>query len=141
MPKNIPLSKLTQLENDKRLNPDYTTIERNARKHGWKPIKTIKVKSNAKPKIQKVPKVKQSDYKTFLKSKYWKYVHGLVITRDGNKCTKCGNVKRLQAHHLTYEHHYKEHLYLSDLITLCKTCHEKHHNISKVQVKSCYAIA
>jgi len=119
--------KYTKLEKERRLNPDYTTIERNAKKHGWKPIKKkskTKIISNKEPKVPKVEHVK---YPLFLKSKYWKYVHNLVVTRDGNKCTKCGATKRLQAHHLSYKHHFAEHKHLEDLITLCKSCHELEH--------------
>ena len=127
MPKHLSIEKYSQLEKEKRLAPDYVNRERNAKKHGWKPKKVKK--SKVKNKNNAVPKVKQSSYSIFLKSKYWKYVHNLVIDRDGKKCVKCGSVSRLQAHHLTYEHHYKEHLHLNDLITLCKKCHEIEHGL------------
>lgn len=45
---------------------------------------------------------------------------------DGNKCTKCGCKNNLQLHHLTYKNYFKE--LLTDVITLCKLCHEIGHN-------------
>ena len=55
----------------------------------------------------------------------------LVLKRDGYKCYLCGSEQELQVHHGTYKNHFKEHRNLGDLITLCKQCHEKEHNISK----------
>ncbi len=118
--------KYSQLEKEKRLNPDYTTIERNAKKHGWQTKKPKKVKTRTIRKFT-VPKVEQLPYKQFLKTKYWKYVRSLVIMRDGNKCTKCGSIKRLEAHHLTYKHHFTEHKHLDELVTLCRVCHQLEH--------------
>lgn len=77
-----------------------------------------------------------SGYSLFLKSKYWKKVRKTVLTRDGFMCRKCGYKKKLQVHHLSYEHHNYEHLHLDDLITLCKKCHESLHNIKNNTKKS-----
>lgn len=67
------------------------------------------------------------DYNHFLKSSYWKNISKLIIKRDHHKCTKCGGKEYLQAHHLTYEHHFNEHNHLKDLVTLCKYCHSEIH--------------
>jgi len=88
------------------------------------------MKTGRKARISKTSpdgEVIKVNYTAFLKTKYWMGVRQLVITRDGNKCTRCDNTKRLQAHHLTYKNHFNEHKHLEDLITLCKSCHEKEH--------------
>lgn len=69
------------------------------------------------------------NYKKFLKSKYWLKVKLLVLERDNKTCQVCGTKKSLHVHHKTYEHHFNELEHLEDLITLCKLCHEKEHNI------------
>lgn len=93
----------------------------------FKDMKTGRTAKPAKRREAGVPVVKRTDYKTFIRSDYWGYVRKLVLTRDGNKCTRCGATKSLHAHHLTYEHHFNEHKHISDLITLCITCHRLEH--------------
>ena len=120
--------KYSKLEREKRLNPDYVKIEREALKHGWNKKKKPKKKVKSTNKKSVVPFINQCKYPVFVKSKYWKYVRGLVLERDGHKCTNCGKSTQLQVHHLTYEHHYKEHNNLGDLVTLCRMCHEAEHS-------------
>lgn len=72
-------------------------------------------------------------YKSFLKSKYWKRVRVIVLKRDKFSCAICKSSKNLEAHHDTYKNHGQEHKNLSDLITLCHSCHEDYHkNIKAV---------
>jgi 5-methylcytosine-specific restriction endonuclease McrA len=71
--------------------------------------------------------LKKKNYKLFLKSKYWKEVRLVVYKRDNYKCVYCGSKEKIQAHHLTYKNHYKEHKNLQDLITLCEKCHKSEH--------------
>ena len=53
--------------------------------------------------------------------RFWNnVVRPAVIKRDNNKCTKCGSEENLVVHHLTYIDET-----MSDLITLCTTCHGK----------------
>lgn len=82
----------------------------------------VKVRKRRKA-ILSVPKIRRCSYKVFLRSRYWKYVRRLVMGRDGYCCVRCGSGVKLQVHHLTYEHHYEEHLYLEDMVTLCEGCH------------------
>ena len=82
----------------------------------------VKVKKRRKL-VQGVPKVRRCKYKVFLRTRYWKYVRRLVMKRDGYCCKRCGSGKGLQVHHLSYEHHYAEHLWLGDMVTLCEGCH------------------
>lgn len=82
------------------------------------------------------PKIRLCSYKVFLRSRYWKYVRRLVMKRDGYICVMCGCRDKLQVHHLSYEHHYSEHLWLGDMVTLCDGCHRwvhgKNGNVKKL---------
>ena len=80
---------------------------------------------NRKVKTKKIEVITGLSYLEFLKTKYWSKVKRQVLKRDNYKCQKCGSGKLLHVHHLTYKHHLKEHCHLSDLITLCKQCHEQ----------------
>lgn len=75
--------------------------------------------------ISKKGKIK---YAAYLNSDQWKEIRRAVLDRDGNRCRECGQTGLLHVHHLTYNHITEEWGYLSDLITLCKKCHDaKHH--------------
>ena len=80
------------------------------------------------PQTSEIP----TKYGDFLKSSYWKNVKKEVLKRDKNTCSECGSNKYLHVHHLSYSHHFEEHLHLEDLITLCKSCHEKTHKINTI---------
>ena len=82
-----------------------------------------------KKKLSAIFQKKRNDYNVFLRSAYWKKVRLLVLERDNKTCQVCGSKKTLHVHHKTYEHHFSELEHLEDLITLCKSCHEKEHNI------------
>lgn len=74
------------------------------------------------------PSEAQLNYSEFLQSDYWLQVREWIIERDNHTCQHCGTSYYLQVHHLTYEHHGKEHLHPEDLITLCRSCHEQVHS-------------
>jgi len=89
------------------------------------------------PKKNYSKKRSKTEYVLFLRSNYWKRVRKKVLQRDNYTCTQCGRHKQLQVHHLTYEHHNFEHLYLGDLTTLCNKCHELLHKIkNKVKLST-----
>ena len=77
--------------------------------------------------LLRVPSRWMSDYKeVYLYSDRWKRKRAAVITRDGNRCTRCGaDNKTLHVHHKTYRFIGREPL--RDLITLCEDCHRKEH--------------
>lgn len=112
------------------MSNEYIALEKSAIKNGWKPKKkTKKIPTKRFVSVkQKVPPIKQMIYKLFLKSDYWKYVRDLILVRDNKTCIHCSNTNKLRVHHKTYDHHYKEHLHLDDLITLCHNCHKKEHD-------------
>ena len=65
-------------------------------------------------------------YLKYLQSEAWAFLREKVLIRDRYTCQDCGSHDRLQAHHLTYKRLYNE--ALSDLITLCRPCHQRRHN-------------
>lgn len=67
------------------------------------------------------------NYQDFLNTPYWEYIRKRKFEQTDYKCEECGATEDLQVHHETYEHHYREHLYLNDLSTLCRNCHERRH--------------
>lgn len=72
-------------------------------------------------------RARRQEYKEYLASPYWRMVAAAVIARDGKRCTKCSDTKRLEVHHLSYAHRGSEHAHLQDLTTLCHKCHREHH--------------
>lgn len=55
----------------------------------------------------------------------WSRLRQQVFERDGHRCQICKTTESLQCHHNTYERLGAE--LLSDLRTLCATCHINHH--------------
>ena len=70
----------------------------------------------------------KSEYAQQLKSPEWKAKRLEILERDGNKCVKCGETKRLHVHHLSYTSGCNAWEYPNDnLVTLCNECHVKEH--------------
>lgn len=73
----------------------------------------------------------QMNYKDFLNTPYWDGVRNYKLKKSKYRCQLCGNKGVLNVHHKTYENHGREHIKSvadSDLIVLCKDCHEKFHD-------------
>ena len=71
-----------------------------------------------------------ANYQAFLRSHYWHQVKQVVLSRDNYTCRCCNtrtHVKRLEVHHITYEHHGDEANHLEDLVTVCGNCHAEIH--------------
>ncbi len=66
----------------------------------------------------------QKQYRKYLQSPEWKARKEPVLERDNYACTVCGSNLNLHVHHLHYDNIGEESL--SDLATLCKSCHFKH---------------
>lgn len=65
-------------------------------------------------------------YQEYLSTEHWRKVRLKALRRAGNKCQLCNRSDgQLHVHHRTYERRGKEKA--SDVIVLCKDCHEKHH--------------
>ena len=67
------------------------------------------------------------NYPKYMASRHWKEKRTIRIMLDGKVCQNCGSAINLQVHHLTYENIPNEDM--MDLVTLCKTCHEKLHAV------------
>ena len=72
-------------------------------------------------------RIRAMPYKDFLHTYYWRAIREQVICRDGKRCRTCGAWKHLDVHHISYDHHGEEHLFLGDLQTQCRDCHEGEH--------------
>jgi 5-methylcytosine-specific restriction endonuclease McrA len=66
------------------------------------------------------------NYKEYLKSDHWVKTKNLALQRSGNKCQLCSSKTKLNVHHNNYKNLGKEKE--TDLIVLCKLCHQKFHN-------------
>ena len=69
--------------------------------------------------------IKEMHYADFLETRYWRIITKIVREKAGNRCEICGSSKRLDVHHKTYGHHGEEHLYMDDLMCVCRDCHTK----------------
>jgi 5-methylcytosine-specific restriction endonuclease McrA len=66
-------------------------------------------------------------YPTFLQSRYWWLVKGLLLKARHDRCQDCGRDGPLDVHHLTYAHRGAEIWHLDDLALLCSLCHAQRH--------------
>jgi 5-methylcytosine-specific restriction endonuclease McrA len=64
------------------------------------------------------------EYKAYIESHEWDKLRNKRLLFDDFQCKLCGNRNNIQVHHLVYPIHgnYGTEL-LSDLITLCQSCH------------------
>ena len=75
--------------------------------------------------------IQNMDYRYFLNTPYWDGVRNYKLKKSKYRCQLCGNKGVLNVHHKNYENHGREHIKSvadSDLIVLCKDCHEKFHD-------------
>ena len=73
-------------------------------------------------------RIKSMRYYDFLKTPFWDGVRSYKLKKANYCCELCGEKGVLNVHHKTYENHGKEfdmEIADSDLIVLCKNCHEK----------------
>ena len=68
------------------------------------------------------------DYNKYLQTPEWISKRGERLIKDSYRCVFCGNKNHLHVHHKTYTNLMREDVD-KDLITLCKVCHEKVHNL------------
>lgn len=77
------------------------------------------------------------EYRKYLLSETWKQKRKKILDRDENRCQICGAKDDLIVHHLTYDFSYN----LGDepdsnLVTVCRMCHEDIHEVEKRYVDS-----
>ena len=66
----------------------------------------------------------------YLHSNWWYIIKHRRLVMDGFKCTKCGAIHFLEVHHLTYAYRGEEVKYMESIVTLCRDCHRKEHNLN-----------
>jgi len=76
-----------------------------------------------------MPKSKAA-YLEYLKSPHWITLRRRVFARDEFRCTKCRSPNCIEAHHKFYRERWED-ADLSDLVTLCRGCHEQEHELLK----------
>lgn len=65
-------------------------------------------------------------YQRYMSSKQWHDKRSEALKKAGYRCQMCGAVINLNVHHVSYERLGAE--WISDLVVLCKGCHEKLHD-------------
>lgn len=74
--------------------------------------------------------MQSEEYKNYMRSDRWKAKKQERIDIDGC-CVMCGRpldkIRSIQVHHVTYERLGRENV-MTDLCTLCGSCHKKIHN-------------
>ena len=115
--------KKTTLQATKRLQSYYRKLKR--KRLGTDPKEK---KEENKPDTKETQKEK---YDRYLLSDRWKVKKNEFNQSRYSKkqCFVCGSKEKLHVHHKTYDRLYNEEL--TDLVCLCKDCHEKVHNIVK----------
>lgn len=73
---------------------------------------------------------KQQAYRVYLASQHWQRIRSAAIARDGGKCVDCGSNQGLQVHHWQYRDSPYQ-TQLRDVYTVCRSCHEKTHDIKR----------
>ena len=66
-------------------------------------------------------------YKEYLKSDHWQQKRIDALDHYGNSCVLCGSQDNINVHHRNYNNLGHENI-KTDLIVLCKLCHEKFHS-------------
>lgn len=82
-------------------------------------------KPKRKPKT--LHRLRQEEYRRYLKTDHWKETRAEALKRGHYKCHDCGSTANLQVHHLTYAR--RGHERQSDLVVVCDKCHKKRHGI------------
>ena len=82
---------------------------------------------------QRQPQEFNFSYKEYLLSDHWQEVRRRTLKRDGYRCRMCNTRGQLSVHHRTYERLGSERD--SDVITLCKRCHEVFHENRRLAPK------
>lgn len=76
------------------------------------------------------------EYTVYMKSSEWERMKKRRLEIDDGKCVMCGRPfdkckrQKLQCHHITYSRLGHEDP-MTDLVTLCGSCHRKLHNYLK----------
>lgn len=107
-------------------------------------IKNIEEKRDTSKRKKKTEKTEEEkalykQYQKYIKSDEFKALREKVFQRDGYRCVCCGRSREdgaiLNCHHRSYAHLFHEgestedYVALSDLTTICATCHRAIHRV------------
>lgn len=70
-----------------------------------------------------------ANYSAYIQSDFWKAKRAEAIQFYGRHCARCGDNRRLEVHHISYERLGREEMV--DLEVLCNSCH---HNVHEADV-------
>jgi hypothetical protein len=86
------------------------------------------VRKIIRPKVEPPQKTRKEEYHEYLKTDTWFEKKQRVLKRDSYRCRLCNSPNRLNVHHRCYPEVFGEEQD-DDLLTLCKNCHEKFHEV------------
>lgn len=78
--------------------------------------------------LRKTDWIPYEEYRDYLKSDKWKFIRSIRFNLDDGLCQHCGiklNDTEAHCHHLTYDRLGDEDI--SDVVTLCRSCHDAVH--------------
>ena len=80
----------------------------------------------------------KNNKKEYMSSVAWQLKREMVLARDKHSCRSCTSLDRLEVHHITYQRLGNEKL--SDLVTVCRDCHQKIHDKYGYNYQTLYPI-
>lgn len=143
---NMPLEEKITTENENVINEYYTNVlpseipgfavsgqkEVRQQKRIKQKLEIKKSGPASKAKTRINLKIIRMNYSDKLQDPRWQEIRDRILLRDWNECQRCESTENLHVHHKCYvvgkepwEYNY------SQLITLCKNCHESAHLIMR----------
>lgn len=112
----------------------WTDAKFSSNRCSWKYCQSCKERDRKKNKHQAstektIHRLKTMPYSQYLKTDHWNMIRRDALARSRYRCQLCNSQEPLQVHHRTYERRGQE--IPSDVIALCQSCHEKHHDIQR----------
>ena len=79
-----------------------------------------------KAKKRRRPNLRSMPYRDYLKTKHWSKLRSKMLAKFDRRCGICGSGDSPNVHHIDYGRRGREKP--SDLIVLCRDCHQAHHD-------------
>ena len=119
------------LDERKKLYEKIDSIPKKERTKQQKLIRRLLRRSFTAQEIKEIERRKRKEYyNRLLEDKRWKEFRLKVLSERGNKCECCGGTDVLQIHHTFYIRGKMPWEYdINDMRVLCRTCHQRIHNI------------
>ena len=119
------------IDERKKLYYKIDSIPKKGRTKKQKLIRKKLRRSFTAQEIKEIERRKRKEYyNRLLEDKRWKEFRLKVLSERGNKCECCGGTDILQIHHTFYIRGKMPWEYdINDMRVLCRTCHQRIHNI------------